>query len=148
MVVVCGCFDATAPTSLRPLRTAISLGTAAWHPLAENAVAGAGGSTHPWPMNTISRRHFLQSTAAGTLAVTQIPAMIRGAEDQRKLKMGLIGCGWYGMVDAKAALQAGGVEMVALCDIDTEHLEQSAAELEKMQGKRPRTFKQYAEQKS
>ena len=96
-------------------------------------------------MNTISRRHFLQSTAAGTLAVTQIPAMIRGAEDERKLKMGLIGCGWYGMVDAKAALQAGGVEMVALCDVDSEHLEQSAAELEKLQGKRPKTFKLYAD---
>ena len=59
--------------------------------------------------------------------------------------MGLIGCGWYGMVDAKAALQAGGVEMVALCDVDSEHLEQSAAELEKLQGKRPKTFKQYAD---
>jgi predicted dehydrogenase len=96
-------------------------------------------------MNTISRRHFLQATAAGTLAVTQMPTVIRGVENDRKLKMGLIGCGWYGMVDAKAALQAGGVEMVALCDVDSEHLEQSAADLEKLQGKRPKTFKQYAD---
>jgi len=57
--------------------------------------------------------------------------------------MGLIGCGWYGMVDAKAALEAGGVEFVAICDVDSAHLEQSAAELEKAQGKRPKTFKQY-----
>ena len=94
-------------------------------------------------MNTISRRHFLQATAAGTLAITQMPTVIRGAEDDKKLKLGLIGCGWYGMVDAKAALKAGGVEVVALCDVDSEHLEQSAAELEKLQGKRPKTFKLY-----
>jgi predicted dehydrogenase len=96
-------------------------------------------------MNPISRRHFLQATAVGTLAVTQVPAVIRGAEDEKKLKMGLIGCGWYGMVDAKAALEASGVEFVAICDVDSEHLEQSAAELEKAQGKRPKTFKQYAD---
>jgi len=96
-------------------------------------------------MNPISRRHFLQATAVGTLAVTQVPAVIRGAEDEKKLKMGLIGCGWYGMVDAKAALEAGGVEFVAICDVDSEHLEQSAAELEKAQGKRPKTFKQDAD---
>ena len=96
-------------------------------------------------MNAISRRHFLQTTAAGALAVTQIPAIIRGGEDERRLKMGLIGCGWYGMVDAKAALQAGGVEVVAVCDVDSEHLAQSAAELEKLQGNRPKTFKHYAD---
>ncbi len=96
-------------------------------------------------MNAISRRNFLQTTAAGSLAVTQVPAIIRGAEDERKLKLGLIGCGWYGMVDAKAALQAGGVEFVAVCDVDSEHLEQSAAELEKLQGKRPKTFKLYTD---
>jgi len=45
-----------------------------------------------------------------------------------------------GVVDA-----AGGVELVALCDVDSEHLEQGAAELEKLQGKRPKTFKQYAD---
>jgi predicted dehydrogenase len=96
-------------------------------------------------MNAISRRHFLQATAVGTLAVTQVPAVIRGAEGDKKLRMGLIGCGWYGMVDAKAALEAGGVEVVAVCDVDSEHLEQSAAELEKAQGKRPKTFKQHAD---
>ena len=96
-------------------------------------------------MNAISRRHFLQATAVGTLAVTQAPAVIRGAEEEKKLKMGLIGCGWYGMVDAKAALEAGGVEVIAICDVDSEHLEQGAVELEKAQGKRPKTFKQYEE---
>lgn len=100
---------------------------------------------HAWRMNAISRRSFLQMTAAGSLAVTQVSAIIQGAEDGRKLRLGLVGCGWYGMVDAKAALQAGGAEFVAVCDVDSEHLEQSAAELERLQGKRPKTFKQYAD---
>ena len=96
-------------------------------------------------MNAISRRHFLQATAVGTLAFAEVPAVIRGAEPDKKLRMGLIGCGWYGMVDARAALDAGGVEFVAICDVDSEHLEKGAADLEKAQGKRPQTFKQYAD---
>ena len=56
------------------------------------------------------------------------------------IKLGLIGCGWYGMVDVKAAFKVGGVEIVAVCDVDSEHLQQSADELEKLQGKRPRTL--------
>jgi predicted homoserine dehydrogenase-like protein len=35
----------------------------------------------------------------------------------RKIKIGLIGSGWYGMVDAKAALKAGNVEISALYDV-------------------------------
>ena len=77
------------------------------------------------------------------MALSTMPAFITAAEADRKLRMGVIGCGWYGMVDAKAALKAGGVEFVAICDIDSEHLEQSAADLEKAQGKRPQTFKLY-----
>ena len=72
--------------------------------------------------------------------------MARAAEEGgagRKLKLGLIGCGWYGMVDVNAAFKAGGVEVVALCDVDSEHLGKSAAEVEKLQGKRPQTFKRY-----
>ncbi|HWI57591.1 MAG TPA: Gfo/Idh/MocA family oxidoreductase [Bacillota bacterium] len=75
--------------------------------------------------------------------LSQVPIVLHAAEPERKLKLGLIGCGWYGMVDVKAALKVGGVEMVALCDVDSEHLSQSAAEVEKLQGKRPQTFKLY-----
>ena len=94
-------------------------------------------------MKTTSRRHFLQATAISALALNQFPAILRAAEPARKLKLGLIGCGWYGMVDVKAAFQVGGVEVIALCDVDSEHLSQSAAEVEKLQGKRPQGFKHY-----
>jgi predicted dehydrogenase len=61
----------------------------------------------------------------------------------RKIRIGLIGSGWYGMVDAQAALKAGNVEISALCDVDSDHLSKSADELEKLQGSKPATFKYY-----
>ena len=64
---------------------------------------------------------------------------------ERKLKIGLIGSGWYGMVDVKAALKIGGVEVIGICDVDSEHLSASADEIEKLQGSRPKTFKYFGE---
>jgi predicted dehydrogenase len=71
--------------------------------------------------------------------------MAFGQAANRKLKFGVIGCGWYGMVDANAALEVGNVEAVALCDLDSEHLKTSADEVEKKQGTRPKTLKDYRE---
>ena len=96
-------------------------------------------------MNAITRRNFLQTTAAGAAVLSQFPTVLGADEPERKIKLGLIGCGWYGMVDMKAALKAGGVEPIALCDVDSDHLTQSAAEVEKLCGKRPQTFKLYEE---
>src|SRR6185369_15483445 len=96
-------------------------------------------------MNAISRRRFIQTSATTALAASQLPSVLRGAENERPLKVGLIGCGWYGMVDLKAAHKLGGVETVALCDVDSDHLKQSADEIERLQGKRPATFKKYGD---
>ncbi len=95
-------------------------------------------------MEQMNRRDFLGTTAAGTLALNGL-LHHASAADQAKLKFGLIGCGNYGMTDTKAAFKAGGVEMVALCDVDSQHLTETATALEKMQGTRPKTFKHYQE---
>ena len=93
-------------------------------------------------MATMNRRSFLGTAAVGALALGKIGG--RAAEaPAKKLKLGLIGCGWYGLVDVKAAFKAGGVEVLALCDVDSDHLAQTAAEIEKLQGKKPQTFKLY-----
>ena len=91
-------------------------------------------------MGKTSRRTFLGAAAAGTVALTR---SVYGAEEEQKLKMGVIGVGWYGMVDTEAALKAGGVEITAICDVDSEHLAANADKLEKLQGKRPKQFKRY-----
>src|SRR5262245_2824842 len=72
-------------------------------------------------MQPMSRRHFLKGTIVSVTA-SHFPAVLKGAAADRKLKLGLIGAGWYGMVDVKDALKAGGVALVGVCDVDTEHL--------------------------
>jgi predicted dehydrogenase len=91
-------------------------------------------------MAKTTRRAFLGAAAASGVALSR---STYGEQRQPTLKMGVIGVGWYGMVDAKAALKAGGVRAAAICDVDSEHLEKNAAELEKIQGTRPKTFKRY-----
>lgn len=96
-------------------------------------------------MKSITRRNFLHAGAVSVGVLTQFPSILCGADQERKLKLGLIGCGWYGMVDVEAAFKVGNVEVVALCDVDSEHLATSADKVEKLQGSRPQTFKQYAD---
>jgi predicted dehydrogenase len=93
-------------------------------------------------MNT-TRRTFLQATAAGSLALAARGDAAQSDTGSQTLKMGVIGVGWYGMVDARAALKVGGVEVAAICDVDARHLQESADELEKLQGRRPRLFNDY-----
>lgn len=90
----------------------------------------------------MKRRKFIELSAAVSAAMAS-SLYLPNISQERKLKIGLIGAGWYGMVITKAALKVGGVEVIALCDVDTAHLNASADELEKLQGKRPKTFKNY-----
>ncbi len=89
----------------------------------------------------MERRNFLKKASLTTAAFAA--SFNVAFPQERKLKIGLIGAGWYGMVITKAALKAGGVEVVAICDVDTEHLNSSADEVAKLQGTRPVTFKYY-----
>ena len=45
------------------------------------------------------------------------------------------------MVIVKAALKVGGVEVIGVCDVDSEHLNNSANELEKLQGNKPKNLR-------
>ena len=103
-------------------------------------------------MNPLNRRQFLGTVAAGAAAVAPLPSLIAQVSSpissgapSKVVKIGLIGVGWYGMVNARAAFKAGGVDVVAICDVDSDHLEKSAVEIEKLQGRRPKTFKLYTD---
>ena len=97
-------------------------------------------------MERILRRDFVKAALAGGLVVGSSLRRSSGKEaSQPKIKLGLIGCGWYGMVDVRAAFKAGGVEVLALCDVDRQHLADSALEIEKLQGFSPKTFQSYQE---
>lgn len=92
----------------------------------------------------MKRRKFLEMASFGSAAAATSIYFPKPFQE-RKLKIGLIGSGWYGMVDVKAALKIGGVEVIGICDVDSEHLSASADEIEKLQGSRPKTFKYYGE---
>jgi predicted dehydrogenase len=92
----------------------------------------------------MDRRNFIQKTTLGTVAGVMAFPFISTGQNQ-KIKIGLIGAGWYGMVITKAALKVGGVEVIAVCDVDSEHLKASIDEVEKLQGTRPVGFKNYQE---
>jgi predicted dehydrogenase len=90
----------------------------------------------------MKRRNFIKVTSVSSAALATsfyLPSL----SADNKLKIGLIGAGWYGMVDIKAALKVGGVDVIGICDVDSDHLNSSANELEKLQGTRPKTFKYY-----
>jgi predicted dehydrogenase len=93
---------------------------------------------------SIPRRTFL-GTAAAAAAFSTLVGRAQETPDGSPLKIGLIGCGWWGLIDARAALKAGGVEFTALCDVDSDHLSKAADEIEKLQGSRPQTFKNFQE---
>ncbi len=92
----------------------------------------------------MNRRTFIKkssATSAGVVTTFGIPSF----QTSGKLKIGLIGAGWYGMVITKSALKTGDVEVTAVCDVDTEHLKSSADEIKKLQGSRPKEYKDYRE---
>jgi predicted dehydrogenase len=90
----------------------------------------------------MDRKDFIKTATVGSAALLTVMHGQAFPQD-KKLKIGLIGAGWYGMVITKAALKVGGVEVIAICDVDSEHLVSSADEVAKLQGNRPQTFKYY-----
>ena len=84
------------------------------------------------------RRDFLRSTAAASLALTS-NAWVRGG-DTKTYRAGLIGTGWYGMVDLRHLMDSGRAEVVALCDVDKKNLQLAADEVAGRQKERPQLF--------
>jgi len=90
----------------------------------------------------MQRRVFLGTLAAGAAALGR---RREAAADTEPIRLGLIGCGWYGLVVTEAAFKAGGVEVVGICDVDNEHLLAASERIRDWQGLSPRAFKDYRE---
>ncbi|GAB3169660.1 Gfo/Idh/MocA family oxidoreductase [Telluribacter humicola] len=93
----------------------------------------------------INRRQFLQGATA-TLALTAFGAqgmdLINPAKPYR---VGLIGTGWYGKSDLFRLIQVAPVEVVALCDVDKNMLNEAGKLVSQRQksGKTPRLYGDY-----
>ncbi|HOO98631.1 MAG TPA: hypothetical protein PK766_03650 [Bacteroidales bacterium] len=91
----------------------------------------------------MKRRDFVRTASIGSAAMAASFYIPELSQNERKLRLGLIGAGWYGMVDINAAFKSGNVEVIGICDVDSDHLRTSADEIEKLQGSRPAVFKYY-----
>jgi predicted dehydrogenase len=98
----------------------------------------------------MNRREFLKAGAAAGAAGLVLPAFgahVAGAADQRPLRVGLIGTGWYGKTDLFRLIQAAPVEVVSLCDVDKKMLADAADMVATRQAskKKPRTYSDWRE---
>jgi len=84
------------------------------------------------------RRKFIKNSAMATAAIGTFPTIMNAcASPNEKVVVGLIGCLGMGFNNLKAFLNQKNVECGALCDVDRNVLEERAAEVEKIQGKKP-----------
>ena len=89
----------------------------------------------------MQRRQFLQIAGPG-LAATGLTAYAAGLADQKRRRVGLIGCGWYGKIDLIRLIQIAPVDVVSLCDVDKKMLHEAAEIIGHRQDskKTPRTY--------
>lgn len=65
----------------------------------------------------MNRREFLGAGIAGLASAAVGGCAFAGGQEKRR-RVGLIGCGWYGKTDLYALCQVAPVEITALCDAD------------------------------
>ncbi len=93
----------------------------------------------------INRRNFLKTSSAA-LAMSYFG--LNGMDilnSFKSLRVGLIGAGWYGKSDVLRLIQVSPVEVVSICDVDKNMLEEAANLISQRQksGKKPRLFTDY-----
>lgn len=79
------------------------------------------------PESRFTRRRFLQTTAlAGLAAPFVLPSGLRAAAPNAKLNHACIGVGGMGWNDMNTFLKHPRLQVVALCDVDANHLDKAA----------------------
>ena len=92
----------------------------------------------------MNRRKFVETTSLSSLGILSTP-YLPDLYQEDKIRIGMIGCGWYGIKLARAVMNIDGFTLVSVCDIDSKHLKEVADEIEKGQGSRPKEYKEYQE---
>ena len=95
----------------------------------------------------IKRRNFIKAASASLLLTSISSYGFEFFENEKPKKVGLIGTGWYGTSDLMRLIQVANVEVVSLCDVDTNFLNETAILVSKRQknGKKPKLFSDYRE---
>ena len=94
-----------------------------------------------------TRRSFLKSAAATTVALGAAPAVLRGADAKapERYSVALIGCGWWGTHILKTALAEGRSKVIGLCEVDPAQLKKCTDAIGKLTSDTPKTYADYRE---
>jgi len=93
----------------------------------------------------LNRRKFIRSASAiVTLSALQAKGLVL-AETSSNMRVGLIGAGWYGKSDLCRLIQVCAIDVVAVCDVDRQHLEEARKLIsERQQSKKiPKLYQDY-----
>jgi predicted dehydrogenase len=90
----------------------------------------------------MNRRTFVSSLAVAGAAVATNPRLF-AATAQPRVKLGIIGCGWYAGVNYEAFTRNANVDVVALCDVNQHNLQKTLQLVARHQAAVPRTFADY-----
>jgi predicted dehydrogenase len=93
---------------------------------------------------TITRRSFLQASAAATAALAA-PAVHGQAKPGKKYKTALIGSGWWGKVITEMAMAHGSVNVAAVCDVDQGLIDKGVKLVQDKMGNTPKQYKDFRE---
>lgn len=92
----------------------------------------------------MNRRTFVSSLAvAGAAVATR--TRLAAADASTPLRLGIIGCGWYGGVNYESMARTLAPTVVSLCDVNARSLQKTLAAVAKHQATIPRTFADYRE---
>ncbi|HVT27385.1 MAG TPA: Gfo/Idh/MocA family oxidoreductase [Lacipirellulaceae bacterium] len=91
------------------------------------------------------RREFLTTTISGAATLVAIQTRAFADTSEKPLRVALIGCGWYGKTDLFHLIQVAPVEVVGLCDVDSQMLARAAELVSQRQPskKKPKTYGDY-----
>ncbi|HAI41892.1 MAG TPA: oxidoreductase, partial [Maribacter sp.] len=93
----------------------------------------------------LKRRNFIKAASA-SLLFTSLPTFgIEFFANEKPKKVALIGTGWYGTSDLLRLIQVANVEVVSLCDVDTNQLNTAAQLVSERQKnkKKPKLYTDY-----
>jgi myo-inositol 2-dehydrogenase/D-chiro-inositol 1-dehydrogenase len=83
-------------------------------------------------MDNTSRRRFLQTAGAlGAFTIVQ-PRLVRGAQANSAVRVGLLGCGRRGSADASNIVENTGARLVALADLYQDQLDRGKQRFDKL----------------
>jgi predicted dehydrogenase len=93
----------------------------------------------------MDRRTFLKTGTATIAALgTLRNAHVAYAQEQKPIRVGLIGAGWYGKNDLFRLIQVAPIDLVSICDVD-ERMRTEAAELATARTKAPKKPRLYGD---